>query len=344
MHDVLPRLLEWQKGGELVALATVVSAWGSAPRPLGSKMAISSSGDMAGSVSGGCVEAAVAEEAQRVLSSGTAKLVSYGVSDEKAWSVGLSCGGQIDIFIEALHTTPFSALTDRLLGDKICSRVIILRGEKIGKQILIGDNETVAGSLGSAALDDKALAIATEQIRQLSSGLRTIEVDGESSDLFVDVYLPRPKLVVIGAVHVAIHLVALARRLGYWTAVIDPRTVFATAERFAEADLLLTEWPQDALPEICIDETTCLVFLSHDLKIDLPGLALALKSPALYIGALGSRKTHAKRVEALQEMGFSTEESGRIFAPVGLDIGGRRAEEIALAIMAQIVSVRYGRA
>ena len=150
-----------------------------------------------------------------------------------------------------------------------------------------------------------------------------VEVGGTEHDLFVDLHLPRPKLIVVGAVHVAIHLIAVARRLGFRTIVIDPRTVFATPQRFADADMLLSEWPQDALQQIDVDRTTCFVFLSHDLKIDLPGLAVALKSRALYIGALGSRKTHVKRIEALREMGFSNSECARIAAPVGLDLGGR---------------------
>jgi len=359
MRDLLPQLLEWQEGGKSVALATVVSAWGSAPRPLGSKMAISSSGEVAGSVSGGCVEAAVAEEAREVLATGSSKLASYGVSDETAWSVGLSCGGRIDVFIESMqadHTTEdepsadatgqstlFLSLVDRLEREKVSARILVLDGTGDGGQILIGSSGRVAGTLGSPALDELALVLAREHIANLTSARRSVEIAGAPCDLFIDLHLPRPKLIVIGAVHVAIHLISLARRLGYRTIVIDPRTVFATPERFAEADLLLAQWPQEALTEIAVDRTTCFVFLSHDLKIDVPGLVIALESPALYIGALGSKKTHAKRLEALRELGVSSDKSDRISAPVGLDLGGRRAEEIALAIMAEIVAVRYGR-
>lgn len=342
MHDLLPQLLEWQEDGEAVALATVVSAWGSAPRPLGSKMAISSSGKVAGSVSGGCVEAAVAEEAQLVLASGAAKLVAYGVSNETAWTVGLSCGGRIEILIEAVDSIPFSQIKDLLLADRVCARVISLEGKRTGQQVVLDEHALVAGSLGSTALDEQASSAMTECLEKLSPGRTVLALDNETEDAFIDLYLPRPKLVIVGAVHVAIHLVALARQLGYWTAVVDPRTVFATEERFAEADVLLTEWPQDALANITIDKTTCLVFLSHDLKIDLPGLEIALRSPALYVGALGSRKTHAKRVQALEELGFSADDWGRVSAPIGLDLGGRRAEEIALSIMAEIVAVRHG--
>jgi xanthine dehydrogenase accessory factor len=342
MHDLLPQLLKWQEDGDAAALATVVSAWGSAPRPLGSKMAISSSGKVAGSVSGGCVEAAVAEEAQLVLASGAARLVTYGVSNETAWSVGLSCGGRIEILIEAVDSIPFAQIKDRLLGDRICARVISLEGEQTGRQVVFDEHALIAGSLGSEALDEQASSAAKECLERLSSGRTVLDREDESEEFFIDLYLPRPKLIIVGAVHVAIHLVALARRLGYWTAVIDPRTVFATEERFAKADALLTEWPQDALVDIAIDKTTCLVFLSHDLKIDLPGLEIALRSPALYVGALGSRKTHAKRVQALEDLGFSADEWDRISAPIGLDLGGRRAEEIALSIIAEIVAVRHG--
>ena len=280
----------------------------------------------------------MAEEAGPVLATGQPKLTTYGVSDETAWSVGLSCGGRIEIFIESLSTD----LLDVLRDDALSVRVVALAGETIGRWIVIGSSGSIVGSLGSPELDSRAIEACHRYMDLLSCGRETIEAGGSKLEAFVDLMPPRPKLVIIGAVHVAIHLVALARRLGYWTAVIDPRTVFATPERFAEADALLTDWPQDALAKIALDQTTCLVFLSHDLKIDLPGLAAALRSRALYIGALGSRKTHAKRLEALQELGFSQQECHRISAPVGLDLGGRRAEEIALAIMAEIVAVRYG--
>jgi xanthine dehydrogenase accessory factor len=359
MRDLLPKILEWQEDGKSVALATVVSAWGSSPRPLGSKMAISSSGDVAGSVSGGCVEGAVAEEAMGALASRSARLVSYGVSDDTAWSVGLSCGGRIEVFIEPIEAARdtehrgspdatkdrslFPVLADRIGDEKISVRLIVLDGARQGNQVLVGNSGRVAGTLGSRLFDKEALALAREHIANLTCARRTVEIDSVAYDLFIDLHLPRPQLIVVGAVHVAIHLISLARRLGYRTIVIDPRTVFATPERFAEADLLLTDWPQEALAGVRVDRTTCFVFLSHDLKIDVPGLVLALQSPALYIGALGSRKTHAKRLAALHELGVPAHQSDRISAPIGLDLGGRRAEEIALAIMAEIVAVRYGK-
>ena len=347
MRELLPDIKSWRSDGKRIALATVVRAWGSAPRPLGSAMAISSAGEISGSVSGGCVEGAVAEEAQQVLASNQARLVEYGVSNETAWSVGLSCGGRIEIFIEPIPDPApdvvFTLLTDRLASEMVSVRAIVVAGPAAGRQLLIGDGQILAGSVGSPALDARILDRAAAGGGHSSERLELTE-DDQANDVFLELHLPRPKLLIVGAVHVAIHLVALGRRLGYATVVIDPRTAFATPERFADADVLSNQWPQEALAEEPLHETTCFVFLSHDLKIDLPGLEIALRSPALYVGALGSRKTHAKRVAALEELGFSPQEIDRISAPIGFDLGGRRAEEIALAIMAEIVAVRYGRA
>lgn len=346
MRDVLSEVQRWQAAGQRVALATVVKVWGSAPRPPGSKMAISSGGDMAGSVSGGCVEGAVFEESQTVLTSGKPKLLRFGVSDEVAWSVGLSCGGEIEILVERLEREEGAqyevqrALTAALAAERLCALVTLLGGEAMGDQRLVFPDGEVVGSLGPEL--DRALDAERGASFERRASER-IRLGGESGvEVFVEIHWPSPQLIVVGAVHSAIALVTFARALGYRTVVIDPRGAFATAERFAHADRLIREWPPEAFEGLRLTENTALVFLSHDLKLDLPGLKLALKSPAGYIGALGSKKTNTKRAAALAEEGFSAADIARIHAPVGLPLGGRRPEEIALSVMAEIVAVSHG--
>ena len=202
---------------------------------------------------------------------------------------------------------------------------------------------TSSGTLGSSAVDDRARAQASELRPGLGSALVEVSGAGDELAVFVEWLGPRRTLVIVGAVHVAVPLVSFARLLGYRTVVVDPRPAFATPERFGHADLLLAEWPEDAFAQAPLDEATAVVVLSHDLKIDVPALRLALASPASYIGALGSRKTQQKRVKALTSEGVPLEQIDRIHSPIGLDIGGRRAEEIALAIAAEITATRYGR-
>jgi xanthine dehydrogenase accessory factor len=367
MREVLADVDRWQAAGDSVALATVVRVWGSAPRPLGAKMAISSSGGVAGSVSGGCVEGAVIEQAQEVLAGGPARRLSFGVSDELAWSVGLSCGGQIEVYVEPWIRTEAPELSEvlaRLLrAERLVAVVTVLppvagagghapesaaaRGGAASegrRLLLVSENSRprrAAGDLGDPALEAAALAKAGELLRSFQS--QRFEVGDGGPELFVDVLPPRPQLLVVGAVHTAIPLVTFANALGFHTVVIDPRGAFATAERFAHADRLLARWPQEAFAELDLNESTYVALLSHDLKLDLPALRLTLASPARYIGALGSRKTAAKRAAALADEGFSEEQIARIHAPIGLDLGGRTPEEIAVSVIAEIVAVRHGR-
>ncbi len=219
----------------------------------------------------------------------------------------------------------------------------IVAGAGVGNQLLIWPAEQTLGDLGTPRLNQRAALFAEKAFQSFEAKRRTIDHQGEQLEIFFDVHPPPEKLVVIGAVHVAIHLIEFARALGLRTIVIDPRTAFATPERFAAADQLIAEWPAAALARIPIHESTYFVTLSHDFKIDLPALEVALASPARYIGALGSTRTHERRVAELLELGLSAEQIDRIRAPVGLDLGGRRAEEIALAIAAQIVAARHGR-
>ena len=237
----------------------------------------------------------------------------------------------------------FARLSAHLEADELVALVTVAAGAGAGRQRLVRPVEEAIGSLGSAALDAEGDQLAGESFASFASRRREVEVAGAVHDLFCDVYPPSPKLYVIGAVHVAIHLCRFARELGFRTVVIDPRTAFATAERFADADELDARWPEEALADRRLDEGSYLATLAHDQKIDLPALAAALRSPARYIGALGSKRTHARRVAALQELGFDANDIARIRSPIGLDLGGRRAEEIALAVIAEIVAASHGR-
>lgn len=232
------------------------------------------------------------------------------------------------------------ALSAALAAEHPCALVTVLSGEAIGGQRLIFPDGDAVGSLGPEL--DRALAAERSGLFERRASER-IRLGGESGvEAFVEIHWPSPQLIVVGAVHSAIALVTFARALGYRTVVIDPRGAFATAERFAHADRLIRDWPPEAFEGLRLTENTALVFLSHDLKLDLPGLKLALNSPAGYIGALGSKKTNTKRAAALEEEGFSAADIARIHAPIGLPLGGRRPEEIALAVMAEIVAVSHG--
>lgn len=342
MHDLLPDLHRWQQTDQPVAIATVVRVYGSAPRPLGAKMAVSAQGEMAGSVSGGCVEGAVAQEAISVLAEGAPKLLEYGIADELAMSVGLACGGNIEVFVAPLPGALQDAWQEAVAHRHPLALVTVLQGDHAGSQAWwtpAGWQNLEALPVPLAELEPLRQEVLA---RQQSSRMEVQTVDGPV-DLFFDLYLPPARLIVVGAVHTAIPLVSIARTLGFYTIVLDARSAFATPERFGHADQLIVRWPADALADIGLDASTYLVLLTHDPKIDNPVLAHALPSPARYIGALGSRKTHARRLQELQEMGVDPALFERIHAPIGLDLGGRQPEEIALAIMAEIVAVRNGR-
>lgn len=355
MREILADVERFLGEGKQVAVATVVSVWGSAPRRPGSRMAVSSAGDVAGSVSGGCVEGAVFEEARGVIETGEPRLVSFGVSDDDAWEVGLSCGGEISVFIEKSPLGPpfakggkaegeedeaarvHSELVRAIHEDRLVALATVIAGDGLGRQMVISPGGETVGELGGAAGSE-----ARERGAEVFRTFEAVRFSADGREVFLEAHPPRPKLVLVGAVHTAIPLVTFAKELGFVTYVIDPRRVFATPERFGHADRLIHAWPQEVLPEIGLTEGTYLALLSHDPKIDLPAVELALRSPCRYIGALGSKKTHGKRVQALRERGFSDEEIDRIRAPIGIDLGGRRPEEIAVSVMAEIVAASHG--
>ncbi len=343
MRNLLPVVERWLGEGKRVALATVVKVYGSAPQPLGAKMVISDQGEMAGSVSGGCVESAVVQEALSILSGGRARVIPFGIADEVAWNVGLACGGTIEVFVERLEQdVVFHAWLEALKANRLVTLIAVLNGPQAGQKILIPPDGKPLSTLEEPQVVSRLVKQAAGVVSAYHPTRLTVSVGEEQWDVFVDVFPPPPKLIIVGAVHIAIPLVTFARELGFRTYVVDARAIFATRERFPHVDDLIIGWPQEVLPRLGLDENTYVVVLSHDEKIDNPALKVALEHPVRYVGALGSRKTHARRVAALREMGVSEEAIARIHAPIGLDIGARRPEEIAVAIIAEIVAVRNG--
>jgi xanthine dehydrogenase accessory factor len=327
-RDVASDVERFRSEGEEVALATVVRTWGSGPRGPGAKMALTKDARISGSVSGGCVESAVVEEGIEVLSTGTPKLLKFGVSDETAWNVGLTCGGSIEIFVEKLSDSLFESFSTAIAERKAIARATVIRGVDTGWSVFVREGDSA-----------KTL---TEQVamRALEQGECSVYTDEDGAEIFLDVELPAPTLVMIGGVHISIALTAMAKALGYRTIVIDPRGVFGNEERFPHADRLISEWSDEGLEALGLDRSSAVATLTHDPKIDDPALMVALRSPAFFVGALGSKKTQEKRRKRLLDRGLTEAELSRLFAPVGLDIGSRSPEEIALSVLAQIVAVR----
>ncbi len=330
MRDILPEVEGWLDAGERVALATVVGTWGSAPRQPGAKMAISAGGKIAGSVSGGCLEGAVFEEGMRVLHGAPSRFLHYGVSDDLAWEVGLSCGGEVDILVEELAGP---------------HRELLAAIQKESPAVLVSQIGG-AGSLGARALVTPAAPGAygaqVQQVLRSEEPART-SLPGEG-DFFLEPYPRPPHLYIFGGVHIAIPLVALAKGLGFRVTVIDARAKFADRERFPQADAVIHAWPDEVLDRLPVDSSSYVVILTHDPKFDDPTIRAALQTDARYIGAIGSRKTHRERVERLLATGVDPRAlQERVHAPIGLDIGARSAEETALAILAEMVAARRGK-
>jgi xanthine dehydrogenase accessory factor len=343
MRDVLADIDRWQAEGRPVALATVVETWGSAPRRVGAKMALTADQRMAGSVSGGCVEAAVIEAGGEVLKSRRPRLLHFGVADETAWAVGLSCGGTIEVFVEPVDLGFHEAVRAEITGERPAAVVTVLRGPEafLGGKLLLGASGHVRGTIGGG-LDEPAVAAGRSALAQGRSQ-RVALPAALGAEVFVDVLRATPLLVIVGGVHIAIALTSVAKALGYRTIVVDPREPFGSAERFPHADRVLHGWPGEVLDQVGLTSDSAVAVLTHDPKLDDPALRAALPSPAFYVGALGSKATQARRRQRLLEAGLTEEALGRLKAPIGLDLGGRSPEEIALSVMAQIVAVRNGR-
>lgn len=342
MRDVLNEVAAWTSQGKSIALATVIQTWGSSLRGVGASMAVTAGGEIAGSVSGGCVEGAVAEAGLEVLETGLPQLLAFGVADETAWEVGLSCGGSIEVFVRPLNPEliPFWQMAEK--GGKSIAFVTVTHGPKhlLGKELALLEDGSVYGSI-SSELDQRVIDLAQSTLASGSS--KRVQVEPDAVEIFISVEFPAPTLVIVGGGHIAISLVAFAKTLGYRSIVIDPRRMFGSQARFPHADQLIQAWPDKALVETGITSHTAVATLTHDPKIDDPALKIALKSQAFYIGVLGSKKTHQARRQRLLDAGMSATQIDRLHAPIGLDLGGRSPQEIALAIMAEIIKVRNKR-
>ena len=344
MRDILPELENWLASGQQVALATVIRTWGSSPRRVGAKMALTVDGKITGSVSGGCVEGAVFETGVEVLEKGQPKFLHFGVADETAWEVGLACGGQIDLFVQALEPKWFARLDKQLESSSSFAVATVVRGpnDLLGRK-LMADAKGILAGVVHADLD---AAIFEKAARALSAGLsRVVDLPAgptENLAVFIEVVQPQPVLIVVGGVHTAIVLTEIARSMGFRTVVIDPRRAFGSPERFPHIDQLIQAWPQEAFAQLRLTSQTAVAMLTHDPKIDDPALQITLDSPAFYIGALGSPTTQEKRRERLRAAGFREEQLARLHGPIGLELGADTPEEIALSIMAEIVAVKRG--
>jgi xanthine dehydrogenase accessory factor len=333
VNDVLPDLETWIARGDRIAMATVVAVKKSAPRPPGAKMAVNESGEIIGAVSGGCVEGAVVEIADEVLRGGGPRLVHFGIADEDAWNVGLPCGGEIDVWVQEYAPGRFTEIAGA--GGR-AAEVTLLEGDDAGAKVLFEEDGSQSGTLGSPDLDAQA--------RRSAEDLLWLETSELQGPLFVDVIAPPPRLIMFGAVPIAAALCTLSRGAGWRPFVVDPRTRFATQERFPDAEKVIAGWPEQAFAELGgIDPATSIVVLTHDPKLDDAALQIALRSPARFIGAMGSRRAQEARHERLVELGMSDEEMARLSAPVGLDLGAISAEETALSILAEVVATRHGR-
>ena len=374
MREVLPELMAWWEKGETVGVGTVVATFQSAPRPPGASMLVGPDESAVGSVSGGCVEGAVYELGQSVVSSGTPVLQRYGISDDDAFAVGLTCGGILDVYVEKVSKETFPELGD-LAADIEAGRPVALATviehpdpDKLGRRLVVRpdgivrdedalesddpQHPNVTGlSLGSARMDD---AVHDDAIGLLASGHNATltygpdgERRGEGMRVFVWAFAPKPRMLVFGAIDFAAAVARVGAFLGYHVTVCDARPVFATTSRFPEADEVVVDWPhrylqaeQDAGR---IDGRTVITVLTHDPKFDVPLLEVALRLPSVaYVGAMGSRRTHDDRLARLEEAGLTDDEVARLSSPIGLDLGARTPEETAISIAAEIVAVQWG--
>jgi xanthine dehydrogenase accessory factor len=356
MRDLLETLDAWRAEGRDAGRAVVVRTFGSAPRPEGAVLLVSDDGRLMGSVSGGCVEGAAAEEIERARRTGNARVIRYGISDEEAWDVGLACGGTIDVLVQPVVPAGVTAAVAGSLGPRGRSVAAVTplpadappaafgayppgQGEPPAPPILIGaGGELIEGTTGEAA-SDADLAIAAARI--LDDGRsRTVEIGGRA--YFVEAFPVRPRLVVVGAVEVARSLVRYARELGYEVVVVDGRASFATPERFPDVDRIVVAWPDEAFEALDVGPNDAVAILSHDPKFDEPAIVEATRRGCRYVGAVGSRKTQADRKIRLAEAGLTADEINRLRGPIGLDLGGKDPAETALAVMAEIVAARRG--
>jgi xanthine dehydrogenase accessory factor len=357
VREVLPDLMRWWRDGRTVGVGTVIATFRSAPRPPGASMLVGPAGEAVGSVSGGCVEGAVYELAQSVVTSGEPVLQRYGVSDDDAFAVGLTCGGILDVYVEKVDQQTFPELGDIAddvqAGRPVAVATVVDHPDPawVGRRLVVRPEEgAVTGSLGSARADD---AVADDTRGLLASGHNQTltygpdgERRGEGMRVFVWSFAPKPRMLVFGAIDFAAAVARMGNFLGYHVTVCDARPVFATGSRFPSADEVVVKWPHKYLAEEVeagrIDQRTVICVLTHDPKFDVPLLEVALRVPEVaYVGAMGSRRTHDDRMARLKEAGLTDDELARLSSPVGLDLGARTPEETAVSIAAEIIALRW---
>lgn len=359
MREVLPELLAWWEAGDSVAVGTVVATFESAPRPPGAAMLVGPDGSAVGSVSGGCVEGAVHELGERVRTSGEPVLERYGVSDDEAFAVGLTCGGVLDVFVERVSRETFPELGD-LAADVAAERPVALATvvehpdpARLGRRLVVRASGA-SGTLGSSRADDAVRDDALGLLAAGHSGTLAYGPDGERRGegmrVFVRAFAPAPRMLVFGAIDFAAALARVGAFLGYRVTVCDARPVFATPARFPEAHEVVVDWPHRYLGAQveagAIDRRTVLCVLTHDPKFDVPLLEVALRlrgegQPA-YVGAMGSRRTHEDRLRRLRDAGVTDDELARLSSPIGLDLGARTPEETAVSIAAEVIALQWG--
>ena len=358
MREVLPELLAWWHAGETVGVGTVVATFQSAPRPPGASMLVGPDGEAVGSVSGGCVEGAVYELAQSVVESGTPVLERYGVSDDDAFAVGLTCGGILDVYVEKVSRETFPELgeiaDDIEAGRAVALATVVEHPDPavVGRRLVLRPGVAGGGlTLGSARMDD---AVRDDALGLLAAGHSATltygpdgERRGEGMKVFVWAFAPKPRMLVFGAIDFAAAVARVGAFLGYHVTVCDARPVFATATRFPEADEVVVDWPHRYLQKLVdsggVDQRTVVTVLTHDPKFDVPLLEVALRLPEVaYVGAMGSRRTHDDRMARLREAGLTDDELSRLSSPIGLDLGARTPEETAVSIAAEIIAAQWG--
>ncbi|WP_127125570.1 XdhC family protein [Georgenia sp. SYP-B2076] len=348
MRDILDRIHDWT---EPFAVATVVRTWKSSPRGPGASMAVNAMGEAVGSVSGGCVEGAVYEACQEVLESGRPQRVRYGVSDDDAFQVGLTCGGTIELLVQRIdpaapeHLADLLAAVDAHRPTALATVAAAADEGLVGRHVLLVDDEARGGT-GDARLDEAVVDAARGLLEHGRNQMVHLGSHGERRmdevSVFVESFAPAPRMIVFGAIDFAAAVARMGSFLGYHVTVCDARPVFATRARFPEVDELIVQWPHDYLRSVEVDRRTVLCVLTHDPKFDIPLLVEALSGPAAYIGVMGSRRTHAQRNAELREHGITEEQLARLSSPIGLDLGAHTPEETAVSIAAEIVAQRWG--
>jgi xanthine dehydrogenase accessory factor len=362
MREVLPELLRWWQAGETVGVGTVVATFRSAPRPPGASMLVGPSGEAVGSVSGGCVEGAVYDLGQSVVADGTPVLQRYGVSDDDAFAVGLTCGGILDVFVEKVNQQTFPELggiaADIQAGRPVAVATVVEHPDpaRVGRRVVVRPSDVegaapVEGSLGAeraddAVVDDVRGLLAAGHHQTLTYGPEG-ERRGDGMRVFVWAFAPPPRMLVFGAIDFAAAVARIGGFLGYHVTVCDARPVFATNSRFPAADEVVVQWPHRYLAAEAeagrVDRRTVVCVLTHDPKFDVPLLEVALRLPEVgYVGAMGSRRTHDDRLKRLQEAGVTDDELARLSSPIGLDLGARTPEETAVSIAAEIIALQWG--